>query len=79
MIRAQVKLGVLIIDGNESQEQMEGIADPVMPDIREAELELRVPVGGGHVIRLERDLPLVDFIMGPDVEQVSAVGSYSHS
>ena len=73
VVGAQVKLGMLAIDGDEPQEQVECIPDPVMPDIGEAELELGVFIHGWHIIRLERDLTLVHFIPGPDVEQVIPV------
>ena len=73
VIGTQVKPGVFIINGNEPQEEVEGITDPVMPDIGEVELELGVPAGGGHIIRLERDLTVVLFILSPDVEQVSSI------
>jgi len=78
MVGAQVEFGVFTVDGGKTKEQVKGIPQPVMPDVGEAELDLRVLVGGGHIVWLERYLPLLDLIIEPHADHVVTSRKFIH-
>ncbi|OGO72372.1 MAG: hypothetical protein A2Z49_10490 [Chloroflexi bacterium RBG_19FT_COMBO_56_12] len=65
MIRAQVEQGVFIVYRYEGDEQVEVVTDPVVPDVREAELNLSMPVADGHLVWFKGCLPLVYLVFHP--------------